>query len=296
MVKSYFKNIFEQIEAQPSNQILIKETAKDIITSLTPLFEQNKQLIYQGLLEELIDGNRLIDLIDPKPISPFKPIESYRSHKIVYFMQEVLKDKNISIEGKTCVVSGTNEEALHTMRKLEALKVKLIACSDEIGALKDPYGLDIDLIETLRNSEESSLQNYTSYHPEAIYVKNPSHIWRIPCQLAFTCAATLELDDARQLIQGGIIALSEGCNMAISLSVSELLTTHKVLFSPFNATKIASHEPHSSMTDLELQAIMKEAYTRCKRTSAKYGCKDQLTVGTNIISFEWASKPTLAYC
>ncbi|MCZ2111964.1 MAG: glutamate dehydrogenase, partial [Dehalococcoidia bacterium] len=51
----------------------------------------------------------------------------------VFFAQEMLKARNDSVDGKTCVVSGSGNVAIYTIEKLQQLGAKVVACSDSTG-------------------------------------------------------------------------------------------------------------------------------------------------------------------
>lgn len=300
MVNTYFGNIFSKIEAQHPNEPEIYAAAKDIIFSLTPLFEQNKQLIYQGILETLVEQGRLSDLISPKGNSYFSTASSSASHGLVYFVHEMLEDKHIDMIGKTAIVAGSNLQAIHTMNKLNELGVSILACSDDKGVIHDPYGIDIPLIDTLANTQNLSIEHYLLSHPEARYIKNSLALWCIPCQIAITCTTTppLNLESAKQLVLGGCLALAGGNSLSIPGEVVSYLLRHQVLYSPEKVTQLADSTgiDTGNLSELQLKSLMKDAYMTCKMAATKYGCKDQLSVGANITNFEWASKADLSYC
>ena len=51
----------------------------------------------------------------------------------VYFVQEMLKVRGDSFEGKTAVVSGSGNVAIYTIEKIHQLGGKVVACSDSNG-------------------------------------------------------------------------------------------------------------------------------------------------------------------
>src|SRR5690606_17599465 len=63
-----------------------------------------------------------------------------------YFVDEMLKARGDSLEGKTCLVSGSGNVALHAIEKVHQLGGKVIAASDSNGAVHDPDGIDIELL------------------------------------------------------------------------------------------------------------------------------------------------------
>ena len=61
-----------------------------------------------------------------------------------YFMQEMLKRKQESLEGQTCVVSGSGNVAQYTAMKLMQLGARVISLSDSSGFVHDPAGIDAE--------------------------------------------------------------------------------------------------------------------------------------------------------
>jgi len=60
----------------------------------------------------------------------------------VYFAQEMLKSRKDTLEGKTCLVSGTGNVSQYTVEKLLDLGAKVIAMSDSNGVIYDPEGIN----------------------------------------------------------------------------------------------------------------------------------------------------------
>ncbi|GAG18333.1 unnamed protein product, partial [marine sediment metagenome] len=58
----------------------------------------------------------------------------------VYFVEEMLKVRGDSFDGKTCVVSGSGNVAIYTIEKIHELGGKVVACSDSSGYIYDEEG------------------------------------------------------------------------------------------------------------------------------------------------------------
>lgn len=290
MVKTYFDNIINRIDEKHPNEPELKSAAREVISSLSPVFEEDNLLIYNGILENIIEQDRIIDLINPMlnhPLTSHTSEES--SHGIVYFMKEMLADKNMNIGDKTAIVSGSDSFALHVMTKLSTLGVKIIACSDEEGVIHDSYGIDLKLITSIKSSPKDSLSQYIMTYPDAIYIKNPSAIWQIPCEIAMACTldTPLNIEGAKKLVKGGCIALGEGTNVSTSNETVSYLLDQKILFMPLKALAMSSEisESHTNR-DYQLEKIIKEAFKTCKNTAVKYGYRDHLSFGANISGFQ----------
>ena len=55
----------------------------------------------------------------------------------VFFAEEMLKTRNDSIKGKTCLVSGSGNVAQYTVEKLNQLGWKFVTLSDSSGFSTD---------------------------------------------------------------------------------------------------------------------------------------------------------------
>ncbi len=60
----------------------------------------------------------------------------------VYFAAEMLATRNETLEGKTCIVSGSGNVAQYTIEKLLDLKAKPVTFSDSSGYIFDEAGID----------------------------------------------------------------------------------------------------------------------------------------------------------
>ncbi|MBF1225652.1 MAG: glutamate dehydrogenase, partial [Haemophilus parainfluenzae] len=60
----------------------------------------------------------------------------------VYFLQNMLKTRNIDLKGKTVLVSGSGNVAQYTIEKLLHLGAKPVTCSDSDGYIYDPDGIN----------------------------------------------------------------------------------------------------------------------------------------------------------
>src|SRR5690606_34640052 len=132
----------------------------------------------------------------------------------VYFVEEMLKARGGTLEGKTCVVSGSGNVAIHAIEKLQQLGAKVVACSDSGGVIHDARGIVLSVLRQIKEVERRRISRYVDCRGDAEYLEG-GRIWNIPCQVALPCATQNELDeeDARQLLQNGCIAVGEGANM-----------------------------------------------------------------------------------
>src|SRR5213079_2390558 len=62
----------------------------------------------------------------------------------VYFAAEMLSTRGETLEGKTCLVSGSGNVAQYTVEKLIQLGAKPVTLSDSGGIVHDPDGIDFE--------------------------------------------------------------------------------------------------------------------------------------------------------
>src|SRR5690606_25699019 len=133
---------------------------------------------------------------------------------LVYFVEEMLKARGQTIEGKTCIVSGSGNVAIYAIEKLQQLGAKVIACSDSNAVLYDPQGIRLDMLKRIKEVERRRISHYAQECSDAQCL-GTDQLWSIPCQVALPCATQNELDEdaARTLVSNGCIAIGEGANM-----------------------------------------------------------------------------------
>jgi len=218
-----------------------------------------------------------------------------------YFVEEMLKVKNESFEGKTCVVSGSGNVAIYTVEKIHQLGGKVIAVSDSNGYVMDQKGIDLELLKQLKEVERRRIKDYTLYHKDAIY-KEHGNIWEIPCQIAMPSATENELtkDDAEILVKNGVIAVGEGANMPCTPEAVDVFLKAGVLFGPAkaaNAGGVATSglemEQNASLskwdfdyTEQRLKKIMQNIFQNCKQTAEEFGSPQNYVMGANIAGFK----------
>lgn len=225
----------------------------------------------------------------------------------VYFANEMLKDKNMELKGRDCLVSGSGNVAIYTIEKLHQYGAKVIACSDSKGTLHDPQGVDLDLLKKLKEGQRLCLSHYLNEHPHAQYIGKSEYpsdghaIWRIQAELAFPSATQNELTaaDAQALVSNGCLAVSEGANMPSTAEAVDVFLQAKICYGPgkaANAGGVATSQlemaQNASMqqwtfaqVDNQLQQIMANIYRSAKQTAVQYGEPDNLVLGANIAGF-----------
>ncbi len=131
-----------------------------------------------------------------------------------YFAAEMLVTRNQSLEGKTCLVSGSGNVAQYTIEKINQLGGKAITLSDSNGIVYDPAGIDakkLDFVMELKNIRRGRIKEYADKYKGVTYIPltpgmdyNP--LWDIKADCAFPSATQNETNgkDARNFLKNGV--------------------------------------------------------------------------------------------
>ncbi|WP_274364561.1 NADP-specific glutamate dehydrogenase [Paenibacillus thermotolerans] len=219
----------------------------------------------------------------------------------VYFVQEMLKDKGLSFENSTVVVSGSGNVSIYAIEKAQQLGAKVVACSDSNGYVYDPQGINLETVKRLKEVERKRIKEYVVAHPHAEYVEGFEGIWSIPCDIALPCATQNEINEeqAKLLVKNGCKAVGEGANMPSTLEAIDVFLKNGVLFGPakaanaggvsVSALEMSQNSMRYSWTfeevDAKLHQIMKNIYDSSVRAAEEYGFAGNLVVGANIAGF-----------
>jgi glutamate dehydrogenase (NADP+) len=156
---------------------------------------------------------------------------------LVYFVEEMLKEKNETFQGKTVVISGSGNVAIYAAEKAMQLGAKVVAMSDSNGYFVDEAGIELDLIKRIKEVERKRCSDYAAQRSSAQYFEGTG-IWNVPCDIALPSATQNEIDerDARTLVANGCIAVGEGANMPSTPEAVKVFHDAGVLFAPAKAS------------------------------------------------------------
>jgi len=207
----------------------------------------------------------------------------------VYFASEMLNTQNTSIEGKTCIVSGSGNVAQFTVEKILALGGKVLTLSDSSGYIFDESGIDekkLQYVKRLKNVRRGRIKEYAEEYPDAVYTPaDPSAgynpLWDHKANCAFPCATENEINDkdARNLVNNGVTLVSEGANMPTTPEGINVFLDSHVMYAPGKAAnaggvavsglEMAQNSMRISWPRQEvesrLQIIMKSIHKTCLR-------------------------------
>jgi glutamate dehydrogenase (NADP+) len=227
----------------------------------------------------------------------------------VYFAQEMLSTRDESLDGKTCLVSGSGNVAQYTTEKILDLGGKPVTLSDSGGVVHDPDGIDrekLAWVMELKNVKRGRISGYADKYRGAEFIPadpkadhNP--LWDIKADCAFPSATQNEINakDAANLLKNGVHVVSEGANMPTVPAGVERFIKAGILYGPgkaANAGGVATSGLEMSQNslrlawtreevDARLHGIMKAIHKQARDTAAEYGTPGNYVNGANIAGF-----------
>ncbi len=227
----------------------------------------------------------------------------------VYFAAEMLATKGETLEGKTCLVSGSGNVAQYTVEKILDLGGKVVTLSDSSGYIYDEDGIDrekLAFVMELKNVKRGRIKEYVEKYPNAVYTpvdpeKDYNPLWDHKADCAFPSATQNEINgkDAQNLLKNGVYLVSEGANMPTNLDGAKVFLDAGILYAPGKAAnaggvavsglEMAQNSMRFGWTreevDNKLHQIMKSIHKTCKDTAEAYGTPGNYVNGANIGGF-----------
>ena len=227
----------------------------------------------------------------------------------VYFAAEMLATRNETLEGKTCLVSGSGNVAQFTAEKLIDLGAKVVTLSDSSGYIYDESGIDrkkLGYVKVLKNVRRGRIKEYADKYPEAVYSAvdpaldyNP--LWNHKVDCAFPSATQNEINgkDAQNLVNNGVMLVCEGANMPTVPEGIDIFLQEKLLYGPGKAANAGGvsvsglEMTQNSMrlvwtreeVDNRLKMIMKSIHQTALEAAEQYGTPGNYMNGANIAGF-----------
>ena len=158
----------------------------------------------------------------------------------VYFAEEMLKTRGESMKGKIVSVSGFGNVSWGSIIKATQLGARVVTISGPDGYVYDPDGISgekIDYLLELRASNQDIVKPYTYEFPNAQFFEG-KRPWEVKCDVALPCAIQNELnaEDAQNLVNNGVMCVSEGANMPCTPEAMEIFLKSKILYGPGKAS------------------------------------------------------------
>ncbi len=231
---------------------------------------------------------------------------------VVYFCEEQLKTKGTGLKGKTVAVSGFGNVAWGAVQKVNDLGGKVVTISGPDGYIHDPEGIKGEKWEymlQLRASGEDIVAPYADKFKGARFFSGRKP-WEVKVDVALPCATQNELgeSDARQLINNGVVCVTEGANMPCTPEAVEAFRKAGVLFAPgkaSNAGGVATSGLEMSQNsvrmswsreevDKHLHNIMVNIHNACVTAAKEAGHPGNYVMGANIAGFKKVAEAMMA--
>jgi len=232
----------------------------------------------------------------------FPLYEQAQGFGIVHFAKRMLADKGISLEGKKCLITGSQATALAVAEKLIELGAIPITFSDSTGNVYEPSGFDMAKLRTIQRIKQdrgAKVGRYILASTSARF-NEPSNVYGIPCDFAFPCSTHDHLDenDVALLAANGCQGIIEGAQRAMTTKAIVAAKKKGFMHGPYRATTIGSClvngmtiadnpiQYHAGETlDSRVEREIGLVYEEIQSTAKEFNTRGDLYAGTNIAAF-----------
>ncbi len=157
---------------------------------------------------------------------------------LLYFLREMMKQKEESLEGKRVIISGSGNVAQFACQKAINLGANVISMSDSDGYIVDENGITekkLKWIKELKNDRNGRISEYAKEFGCEFSEGKP---WGIMCDVALPCATQNEIeeDDAGELVKNGVSYVAEGANMPCTDAAVKAFYEAGVVYAPGKAS------------------------------------------------------------
>lgn len=228
---------------------------------------------------------------------------------LIYLVEEYLKCKGVSFEGKTIAVSGSGNVAIYATEKAQSLGGKVVTMSDSTGWIYDPQGIDVALVKQIKEVERGRISEYAKRR-EGVEYHEGRGVWSTKVDIALPCATQNELflEDAQALVANGVSVVAEGANMPTTMEATTYLQEQGVAFMPGKAAnaggvatsglEMSQNSERLSWTfeevDAKLKGIMVNIFHAADDAAREYGVEGDYVAGANIAGFKKLADAMLA--
>ncbi len=223
----------------------------------------------------------------------------------VYYLQEVLKHENDTIEGKRIAISGYGNVGWGIMKKAAELGAKVTYFAGPDGYIHDPDGVTgekLDFILQMRAEDPMHCKPYADKY--GVTFVPGEKCWGVKDVDVYMPAATqndVGLESAEKIAASGVKYYIEVANMPTTNEALELLRKQShMIVAPskaVNAGGVAVSGLEMSQNserlvwsaeevDEKLKGIMKNIHAMSVEAAAEYGLGYDLVAGANLAGFK----------
>jgi len=242
--------------------------------------------------------------------SPFRPEAT--GFGAVYYLCEVLKHENDTIEGKTIAISGFGNVAWGVCKKAAQLGAKVVTLAGPDGYIYDPDGVvteeKINYMLDMRNSGRNKVQDYADKFGVQFFPGQKP--WGQKVDVCMPCAYQNEIGmkEAEQMIANGLKYYIEVANMPTTNEALFFLMGKGLVVAPskaVNAGGVATSGLEMSQNserlawkaeevDTQLHHIMTNIHAASAKAAEECGLGYNLVAGANIAGFKKVADAMMA--
>lgn len=160
---------------------------------------------------------------------------------VVYFLHNMLQTRGESVKDKVVAVSGSGNVAQYAIEKVNQLGGKVVTASDSSGSIYDPNGINSEklaFLMDLKNVRRGRISEYAEKYGVEFHEGKRS--WDVVSKIdvALPCATQNEVseENARKLVDSGVVAVVEGANMPSTPEAIHVFAKNKIMFAPGKAS------------------------------------------------------------
>ena len=231
----------------------------------------------------------------------------------VYYLENVLKDDNETIDGKTIACAGFGNVTWGICKKATELGAKVVTLSGPDGYIYDPDGVctpeKIDYLLEMRNSGRNKVQDYADKFGVEFHAGQKP--WGVKADIIMPSAMQndVHMEEAKQIVANKVRYYIEVANMPTTNDALRFLMDQPdMIVAPskaVNAGGVATSALEMSQNserlvwtaeevDSQLHRIMNTIYKNSVAAAERNGLGYNLVAGANIAGFERVADAMLA--
>ena len=230
----------------------------------------------------------------------------------VYYLCEVLKHENDTIEGKTVAVSGFGNVAWGVTKKVAELGGKVVTLSGPDGYIYDPDGVVTeekinDMLE-MNASRRNRVQDYADKFGVEFFPGEKPFGRKVDIVMPCAMQNDVLMESAEKIVANGIKYYIEVANMPTSNDALKFLMSKGLVVAPSKAVnaggvatsalEMSQNAERLSWSEEEVDAKLKNIMVNIHKMSAdaaeEYGLGYNLVAGGNIAGFKKVADAMIA--
>ena len=230
----------------------------------------------------------------------------------VYYLCEVLKHENDTIEGKTVAVSGFGNVAWGVTKKVAELGGKVVTLSGPDGYIYDPDGVvteeKINYMLEMNASRRNRVQDYADKFGVEFFPGEKPFGRKVDIVMPCAMQNDVLMESAEKIVANGIKYYIEVANMPTSNDALKFLMSKGLVVAPSKAVnaggvatsalEMSQNAERLSWSEEEVDAKLKNIMVNIHKMSAdaaeEYGLGYNLVAGVNIAGFKKVADAMIA--